>query len=382
MSEARAREALLEVRGLDKSYPSGSLGGRAVHALRGVSFSVDRGEIVALVGESGSGKSTIGRILLRLERADRGEVRFAGVALPVTRGGRGARAYRRQVQMVFQDPFASLNGVNTVRYHLERPLLQHGRATRRTLEREVARLLEAVGLGDGPDLLDRHPHELSGGQRQRVALARALAPEPPVLLLDEPLSNLDAALRERTRDELRTLLKRVGITAVFVTHDQEEAFALSDRIAILRDGRLQQLGTPEELYRYPANPFVAAFVGRANFLPGRLVESEGETGVAELSGGARWKVRLHGNGSGRVRVLVRPEALRLTPAGEAAPGEALAGRVIERRFSGAVTVYRVEVDGPQELLVTVGGHDAALEGAVAVTAEQSPPLHAFPDTPA
>src|SRR5690606_14197502 len=126
---------------------------------------------------------------------------------------------------------------------------------------------------------------LSGGQQQRVALARALAPEPPVLLLDEPLSNLDAALRERTRAELRALLKEVGITAIFVTHDQEEAFALSDRIAVMNAGRLQQLGTPETLYRSPANPFVASFVGRANFLDGRVVERDGEHGVAEVGDG-------------------------------------------------------------------------------------------------
>src|SRR5690606_30040935 len=136
----------------------------------------------------------------------------------------------------------------------------------------------------------RRVQELSGGQQQRVALARALAPEPPVLLLDEPLSNLDAALRERTRIELRALLKRVGITAIFVTHDQEEAFALSDRIAVLERGRLQQLGTPEELYDRPANPFVASFLGRANFLDARVVERDGHALVCEVADGVRWRV--------------------------------------------------------------------------------------------
>jgi ABC-type Fe3+/spermidine/putrescine transport system ATPase subunit len=354
---------MLELESLTKRFGD-------VVAVDDLSLEVPRGEFLSLLGPSGCGKTTTLRMLAGFEVPTAGAIRVAG------RDVAHLPPQRREVGLVFQNYalFPHLDVFENVAFGLKAKGVRGS-----DLGKRVAAALERVDL-QGYE--KRAVQALSGGQQQRVALARALAPEPPVLLLDEPLSNLDAALRERTRDELRTLLKRVGITAVFVTHDQEEAFALSDRIAILRDGRLQQLGTPEELYRYPANPFVAAFVGRANFLPGRLVESEGETGVAELSGGARWKVRLHGNGSGRVRVLVRPEALRLTPAGEAAPGEALAGRVIERRFSGAVTVYRVEVDGPQELLVTVGGHDAALQGAVAVTAEQSPPLHAFPDTPA
>ena len=159
---------------------------------------------------------------------------------------------------------------------------------RAEIERRVDRALELVGLAG---YADRRVQQLSGGQQQRIALARALAPEPPLLLLDEPLSNLDAALRERTRTELRALLKRLGITAVFVTHDQEEAFALSDRIAVLRNGRLQQVGTPEELYHSPANPFVASFLGRANFLPARIVARNGSTAMGELAGGSRWPVQ-------------------------------------------------------------------------------------------
>jgi iron(III) transport system ATP-binding protein len=246
----------------------------------------------------------------------------------------------------------------------------------------VERALERVALAG----LDRRPVQaLSGGQQQRVALARALAPEPPVLLLDEPLSNLDAALREKTRDELRALLKQVGITAVFVTHDQEEAFALSDRIAVLRAGQLQQVGTPEELYLSPDNAFVAGFVGKANFLEGRVVGREGPNGTVELAGGVRWRVRLHGHPADRVQIVARPEALRLLPTEDEADLEVggrssrtFAGRVRERRFAGSVTQYRVDVPGLPELLVTRPGQGGVREGAVRVTVEDDPPLHAFP----
>jgi ABC-type Fe3+/spermidine/putrescine transport system ATPase subunit len=242
------------------------------------------------------------------------------------------------------------------------------------------RVLDTLARVDLEGYEKRRVQALSGGQQQRVALARALAPEPPLLLLDEPLSNLDAALRERTRDELRTLLKRVGITSIFVTHDQEEAFALSDRIAVLRDGRLQQLGTPEDLYLTPSNPFVASFVGRANFLEGRIVgREEGGEGVAEVAGGARWRVRVHGNGTDAVRVMIRPEALRLTGAGGGvAASNGVPGRVLERRFAGATTVYRVEIAGPKELVVTMAGNGSDFQGEVLVTAGEGPPLHAFP----
>jgi ABC-type Fe3+/spermidine/putrescine transport system ATPase subunit len=215
-----------------------------------------------------------------------------------------------------------------------------------------------------------YPHELSGGERQRVALARALAPEPPLLLLDEPLSNLDAALRERTRDELRSLLRRVGITSIFVTHDQDEAFALSDRIAVLEKGVLQQIGTPEALYHEPANPFVAGFVGRANFLPARAVAREGDEVLCELPGGARWRASAAPGveSGGEVRLMLRPEALRLDAPAEAGAGAecaGLAGRVLDRRFAGASTVYRVET-AAGELTVADDAANASAGDAVCV----------------
>jgi ABC-type Fe3+/spermidine/putrescine transport system ATPase subunit len=331
-----------------------------------LSLEVPPGEFLSLLGPSGCGKTTTLRMIAGFELPTAGRIVLGGrdvSRLPPQRRGMG---------MVFQNYalFPHLDVFENVAFGLKAQGVVAA-----DLRGKVAQALERVDLAG---FEKRAVQALSGGQQQRVALARALAPEPPLLLLDEPLSNLDAALRERTRDELRMLLKRVGITAIFVTHDQEEAFALSDRIAVLRDGRLQQLGTPEELYRTPENPFVAAFVGRANFLDGRVVGREGEEGMVELVGGARWKVRLHTNGAEDVRVMVRPEALRLVAAEDADPADGLVGRVLERRFAGAVTIYRVEVPDAPELVVTVPGHGGSHGGEVLVIAEQNPPLHAFP----
>src|SRR5690606_10134262 len=204
----------------------------------------------------------------------------------------------------------------------------------------------------------RRVQELSGGQQQRVALARALAPEPPLLLLDEPLSNLDAALREKTRTELRSLLKRLGMTAVFVTHDQEEAFALADRIALLDAGRLQQVGTAEDLYNQPANAFVASFLGRANFLPAHIRGIAADSLACEVANRAHWQVLRTpelGGAAVRERVLVmaRPESLGMHPLEDNGDGTGLDGIVAERRFAGAVTYYVVQTFGGE--LVIAGG---------------------------
>ncbi len=254
--------ALLEVQQLDKSFPAtGAFGGRAVPVLRGVSFTVARGETVALVGESGSGKSTIGRILLRLERADRGVVRLGGVAVPVTRLGSVPAAYRQKVQMVFQDPFASLNGVNTVRYHLARPLLRHGHASPATVDAAIARLLEAVGLGASDELLGRHPHELSGGQRQRVALARALAPGPELLVADEPTSMLDVSIRMGVLKLLAQLSRERGLSILFITHDLTCARFLADRVIVLHAGQVVEAGTAAQVIGQPAHAYTRKLLG-------------------------------------------------------------------------------------------------------------------------
>jgi len=291
------------------------------------SLEIARGEIVALLGPSGSGKTTVLRLLAGFELADGGRIAIEGedvTALPPA---------RRRCGMVFQHYalFPHLDVGENVGFGLDR-LERHDR------DRKVAASLELVDLAG---FERRKPHELSGGQQQRVALARALAPEPRVLLLDEPLSNLDPALRERTRRELRALIKRVGITTVFVTHEQEEAFDLGDRVAVLDRGRLEQVGAPEDLYERPASLFVATFVGRANVLRGA---------TARALGGREGEV-----------TVVRPEQLRFADAG-------LPGVVRERRYTGAAAFYQVETEQGDRLEVLAGPAAARVGDRVYVEA--------------
>ncbi|HEX5724344.1 MAG TPA: ABC transporter ATP-binding protein [Longimicrobiaceae bacterium] len=321
-------------------------------AVDGLSLEVQPGEFLTLLGPSGCGKTTTLRMIAGFEHPTAGRVLLAGrdvTALPPQQRGMG---------MVFQNYalFPHLDVWDNVEFGLR----SRGEP-RRAAATRVERALELVEL---PGYGKRRVQALSGGQQQRVALARALAPEPPVLLLDEPLSNLDAALRERTRAELRALLKRLGMTAVFVTHDQEEAFALSDRIAVLDRGRLQQVGTPEALYHEPVNPFVAGFLGRADFLPATVERVDLGGLVCRLSSGARWPARTPAGGAvpgaeSAVRVMVRPEHLRLEPVLGHAPEGAVPGEVLDRRFAGAASFYRVMLDDGVEVTVQGGAGDAA-----------------------
>jgi ABC-type Fe3+/spermidine/putrescine transport system ATPase subunit len=334
----------------------------ALHVLDAVDLSVAEGEVLALLGPSGSGKTTLLRILAGFESPDAGRVVVAGSEVT------GQPPARRRFGMVFQHYalFPHLTVGDNVAFGLE----ARGVAREVTAER-VAGALELVDLAG---FEGRRPGELSGGQQQRVALARALAIEPRVLLLDEPLSNLDPSLRERTRRELRRAVERVGITTVLVTHEQEEAFDLGDRVAVLEAGRLQQTGTPEELYEEPATRFVAAFVGRAGVLPGRAEGGAGVGGAVDvlLDGTAeRWETVAAApvTPGSAVEVVVRPESLGF--AEEGSPG-ALAGRVVERRYAGPVTYYRVELDtGPavevlaaERLLAAAGGDGDGRAAAV------------------
>ena len=325
-----------------------------VLAVDDLTLRVEPGEVLTLLGPSGCGKTTTLRMMAGFESPTSGRIVLEGrdvTALPPQRRGMG---------MVFQNYalFPHLDVAENVAFGLRAHGVRGAEVARR-VEGALARV-ELAGYGK------RRVQELSGGQQQRVALARALAPEPPVLLLDEPLSNLDAALRERTRTELRALLRELGITAVFVTHDQEEAFALSDRVALLRAGRLQQVGPPEELYARPANPFVASFLGRASFLPAVVEGHEGEEALCRLSGGTVWRVRaarvddVPPSGP-EVRVMVRPEGLRVLPADAPADGTDLSGEVADRWFAGAATFYRVALAGGGEVLVQ-GGPAAAARG--------------------
>jgi ABC-type Fe3+/spermidine/putrescine transport system ATPase subunit len=306
-------------------------------AVDGLSLSLERGEMLALLGPSGSGKTTTLRLLAGFEVPDAGRVWVEGD--DVTR----IEPVARRFGMVFQHYalFPHLDVGENVAFGLE-SLGVRGIA----LGRRVARALELV---DMEGFERRRIGQLSGGQQQRVALARALAPEPRVLLLDEPLSNLDPALRERTRREIRDLIRRVGITTLFVTHEQDEAFDLGDRVAVLRLGRLEQVGSPEDLYAAPANEFVAEFVGRSSRIPVTVVGPT-DRGVRITVEGVEWDLT---DGTpeapplGPALMLVRPEALRLLAP---APG-AILGKVIERRFTGSASLFTVLTDGGSSLEV-------------------------------
>ena len=274
-----------------------------------ITLDIARGDILALLGPSGSGKTTILRLLAGFETADSGRILVENddvTAVP---------PHQRRFGMVFQHYalFPHLDVGENVAFGLNGA--------------DESKVASALALVDLAGYERRKVHELSGGQQQRVALARALAPEPRVLLLDEPLSNLDPALRERTRRELRQVIKRVGggITTVFVTHEQEEAFDLGDRIAVINQGRLEQTGTPDELYEKPANLFVATFVGRANVFRGDAARA--------LCGSTP-----------RGAIVVRPERLRFADSG-------LAGVVRERRYTGPAAFFTVEADSGERFEV-------------------------------
>ena len=315
---------------------SGFLGIRAIEkrwspdvTVGPITLDIARGEILALLGPSGSGKTTMLRLLAGFETADAGQI--AVLNEDVT----AATPARRRFGMVFQHYalFPHLDVGENVGFGL------HGAGSR---EQKAARVSGALALVDLAGFERRKVHELSGGQQQRVALARALAPEPRVLLLDEPLSNLDPALRERTRRELRQVIKRIGITTVFVTHEQEEAFDLGDRIAVLNGGRLEQVGLPLELYEHPVNLFVATFVGRANVFRGPAARALG------------------GKADGKV-LVVRPERLQFDTAG-------LPGVVRELRYTGPVTFFLVEGENGERFEVLAEPDAARVDERVHVVA--------------
>jgi iron(III) transport system ATP-binding protein len=290
----------------------------AVRAVAAASLEVGKGEFVALLGPSGCGKTTLLRLIAGFEVPDQGTVRLGE---QVVSGGAWIPPERRHVGMVFQDYalFPHLSVARNVGYGLPR----------RGRDRRVGEALELVGLaGHGP----RFPHELSGGQQQRVALARALAPEPSVVLLDEPWSNIDPVLRGSMRDELAAILRATGVTVLLVTHEQEEAFSLADRVALMRDGSIVQTGPPEEIYYGPSTRWAAEFVGAANVLPGRLEDGLVETLVGRFPAP-------NGDAPGEVDVLVRPELLELAvdPDGS--------GEVVRREFRGHDVFYRVALEG-------------------------------------
>ena len=294
----------VQFRGLTKDFGP-------TRVLHGLDLDVAPGEFVSLLGPSGCGKTTALRVLAGLEAATDGQVLLGD------RDVSGVPTNKRDIGMVFQSYslFPHLRVIDNTAFGLRR----RGMGRREASERAAAGL-SLVGLAD---FADRYPHQLSGGQQQRVALARALVTEPRVLLLDEPLSALDAKVRAQLRDEIRRIQLRLGTTTIFVTHDQEEALAVSDRIAVMNAGRIEQIGTPEDLYLRPATPFVATFVGLTSAVPGVVSGSTVEVGGSALP------LQVPA-APGPVRVFLRPENLRLVAS--TAPG--VDGVVEESTFLG------------------------------------------------
>ncbi|MBN9452906.1 MAG: sulfate/molybdate ABC transporter ATP-binding protein [Bosea sp.] len=301
-------------------------------ALRGVSLDIQPGELVALLGPSGSGKTTLLRLIAGLEEADCGRVLFGETDT------RNLSLRDRRIGFVFQQYalFKTMNVAENIGFGLKsRP--RHERPGRDEIRKRVGDLLDLVQL---PGLEKRYPSQLSGGQRQRVALARALAIEPRVLLLDEPFGALDAKVRKDLRAWLRELHGRTGHTTVFVTHDQEEALELADRVAILNEGRIEQVGSADDVYDHPATPFICEFLGEVNKLPVKVVGSQAFFGDRPVLGG------LSQNQGGPASLYVRPQHLRIvdeTPL-------ALPGTVEHLRRNGPIRRAEVAVEGLKKRL--------------------------------
>ena len=339
----------LEIRNLDKSFGD-------VQVLRELSLELAEGEILALLGLSGSGKTTALRLLAGFETPDRGEILVDGEDVT------SLEPAKRGFGMVFQHYalFPHMTVFDNVAFGLR------AQGSKPGLEKRVQEMLE---LADLPDFSSRRVSEISGGQQQRVALARALAPEPRVLLLDEPLSNLDPALRERTRRELEAAVRKVGITTVLVTHEQEEAFHLGDRVAVLHGGRLEQVGTPAELYDSPRTRFVASFVGRSSTLRGFLDEIDADQAWVALGQVQDAAVSWSGVAVGelepgqRVEIIIKPESLRLA---DSETGGAMPARAVENRFTGPLTYCIVRLMGGEEIEVLADSHTPAAHEEVFV----------------
>ena len=336
MSPAKG-EKLIEVKGLEKHF-------KHVEVLRGINIDICKGDVVAVIGPSGSGKSTFLRCLNLLEEPTGGQIVFEGV--DITSKETKIDQMRQKIGMVFQQ-FNLFTNMTVLDNVSAGPVLVKG--MKKDEARKLAQsLLERVGLGDRGGA---YPIQLSGGQQQRVALARAVVIEPSVLLFDEPLSNLDAKLRESMRDELRALQQRLGITSLYVTHDQSEAMAISDKVVIMKDGVICQQGTPQEIYEQPASRFVANFIGKANFIDGIFKGRDGEAALVEI-GGKTFSIPAPGKMEGvevggACCLTVRPESFLLTKDAGALPGT-----VSRATYYGAKIEYEVMLN-EQPIIVEV-----------------------------
>ncbi|WP_293861991.1 ABC transporter ATP-binding protein [uncultured Alsobacter sp.] len=318
-SAAAGDGAFLSLRGLRKVYTD-------FVAVENLHLDVPKGELIALLGPSGCGKTTTLRMIAGLASATAGHVMVGG------RDITSAPPYDRDMGVVFQSYalFPHMTVAKNIAFGL-----QMRKVPRAEIDRRVAEAISLVRLNG---MEERRPRELSGGQQQRVALARALVIRPSILLFDEPLSNLDAKLRDEMRTEIRDIQQRLGITAVFVTHDQSEALAMCDKVAVLNAGRLEQFGSPIELYEHPANPFVASFVGRVNRLPGTAAGTTVKVGAHD--------VILPKPMTGAVEVMVRPHRIALGGPSDTAPGaNRVTGTISQVAYAGDLVQYGIDVGG-------------------------------------
>ncbi len=320
-----------------------------VVAVRAVSFSIGPEEFFTLLGPSGCGKTTTLRCVAGLEIPTRGQIRIGGRVVSHPEAGQFVPPEGRRLGMVFQNyaVWPHMSVFDNVAY----PLRVAGEPRKAITARvaEVLDLVELEGLGG------RFPHQLSGGQQQRVALGRALAGRPEILLLDEPLSNLDAKLREQMRFELKELQRRMRIPVLYVTHDQAEAMALSDRLAVMAEGQIAQMGRPAEIYRNPATRFVADFIGQMNFLPAQIIAAEPGTARVIVDG---YECRAENPSGilGQAAMAVRPEDMTLGDEG-------LPGRIGVRNFLGNLVEYKVELEGGLTVRVQAPPGEFHEEGA-------------------
>ena len=324
--------AKLRVRGLRKTYGS-------FVALEDASIEIREGEFLTLLGPSGSGKTTLLLAIAGLNEPDAGDIWIDGALatyLP---------PFRRDIGMVFQN--YALFPHMTVFENIAFPLRMRRRPAAE-IEAAVAQVLDVIRL---PGVADRYPRQLSGGQQQRIALARALVYRPSIVLMDEPLGALDRKLREQLQAEIKRLHRELGLAMLYVTHDQEEALVLSDRICLMRDGRIAQIGTPQDLYFRPQSLFAADFLGESNLLPGRLVDMSDGYALVDLAAGARIRGVPVGTPApgAPVRVMIRPEVILARP--DAAGGNEIRARLIDRVISGSTTKFFYRSETGAELLV-------------------------------
>ena len=337
---------LLRVENLTKIYAPGEGAG----GVRDIGFDVAAGEFYTLLGPSGCGKTTTLRCVAGLEEPDAGRITFDGRVTSDSATGAFVPSNQRRLGMVFQSyaVWPHMSVFDNVAFPLR--MASDNRLSRSEILVRVKRSLETMGLSSH---MDRSAALLSGGQQQRLALARALVAEPRLILLDEPLSNLDALLREQMRGELRRLQKDVGVTAIYVTHDQSEALALSDKIAVMHGGRIVQVGTPQQIYHSPSNAFVAEFVGRSNILKGPFMDRTpgGAVRIETILGPVLCAAQGEGNGATPSAVLIRPEQVCLAPAGSADSGtNRFSGKVSQTAFLGEAFETIVDL-GPTKILV-------------------------------